>query len=228
MTSSLIINPRRLYAVLLSTAILSSPVLLIAQPDLMSIPVSQTQANPPQQQPASSTAMQDSGQNAGEVGQVMADKIFLRQAAEGGLAEVKLSQLAVDKAGSDDVKAFAQKMIDDHIKLNANLAGIADSMGVKLSQSLDKEHQADYDKLSTLSGSDFDTQYLTLMVKAHHKDLHMFRIEAADAADPTLRDAVISAEKTIHDHTVMVDKLARDKGVPIPARPNRPTPPPAS
>jgi putative membrane protein len=157
----------------------------------------------------------------------MQDKMFLRKAAEGGIAEVKLGQLAAQKASSDDVKAFGQKMVDDHTKLNAEMAQVADSIGVMLPKSINKEDQAEYDKLNALSGNDFDLEYLSFMVKDHHKDLHEFRIEAASHADPTLRDAVVKASAVIHEHAVMVDKLARAKGVPVPAHGgNKPAPAP--
>jgi putative membrane protein len=161
--------------------------------------------------------MQDSAPNSGDVGQVMQDKMFLRKAAEGGIAEVKLGQLAAQKGSSDDVKAFGQKMVDDHTRLNKEMAQVADSMGVMLPKSMNKEDQAEYDKLNALSGNDFDVEYLSFMVKDHHKDLHEFRIEAASHADPTLRDEVVKASAVIHEHTVMVDRLARAKGIPVPA-----------
>src|ERR1017187_2427222 len=47
-----------------------------------------------------------------------ADKKFIKEAAEGGMAEVELGQLAVQKASSDDVKQFGQRMVDDHSKAN--------------------------------------------------------------------------------------------------------------
>jgi putative membrane protein len=200
-------------SILLGTAILS-PCLLFAQTDPTPSPASQTQPGRPQQQMPPS--QQDSGPNAGDVGQVMQDKIFLRKAAEGGIAEVKLGQLAAQKASSDDVKALGQKMVDDHTKLNLEIAQLADSMGVMLPKSMNKEDQAEYDKLNALSGNDFDIEYLTFMVKDHHKDLHAFRIEAASPADATLHDAVVRAQTVIHDHTVMIDKLARAKGIPVP------------
>jgi putative membrane protein len=172
--------------------------------------------------------MQDSAPNAGDVGQAMKDKMFLRKAAEGGIAEVKFGELAAQKGSSDDVKAFGQKMVVDHGKLNASMAQIADSMGVRLPTALAKDDQAEFDKLSGLSGNDFDTEYLTLMVKDHHKDLHEFRMEAASTTDPTLQQAVGDAQKVIRDHTMMVDKLAREKGIPMPTRPDHPTPSPSS
>lgn len=206
---------------LLLGTIVVSPALLFAQFDPMAPPASQP-GRPPQQIPGS-PATQDSGPNAGDVGQVMEDKMFLRKAAEGGIAEVKLGQLALQKASSDDVKAFAQRMVDDHTKMNNELAQVADSMGVTLPRTMSKDDQAEYDKLKGLSGNDFDTEYLTCMVKDHHNDLHEFRMEAANGrADASLHDAVVNAESVIHDHTVMVDKLARAKGIPIPAHAKRP------
>ncbi len=205
-----------------------APANLLAQPDLMAQGASQTQPNQPQQTPASSTAIQDSATNAGDVGQTMKDKIFLRKAAQGGMAEVKLGQLAAQKGSGDDVRAFGQKMVDDHTKLNNEMAPIADSMGVRLPKDLNKEDQSEYDKLNALSGSSFDMEYLSFMVKDHHKDLREFRQEAASTTDPTLQTAVANATKVIHEHTMMVDKLAREKGIPVPQRGSAPNPAPTS
>jgi putative membrane protein len=217
---------RHLGVVLLGTLTIS-PALLLAQFDPTAVLASQTQPNRPQQQPPSTTSMQDSAPNSGDVGQVMEDKMFLRKAAEGGIAEVKLGQLAAQKGSSDEVKAFGQKMVDDHTKMNNDIAQVADSLGVMLPKSMNKDDQAEYDKLNGLSGNDFDMEYLSFMVKDHHKDLHEFRMEAASRADPTLRDEVVKAAGIIHDHTVMVDKLARAKGIPIPAHGgHKPTPAP--
>jgi putative membrane protein len=221
------------HLVLLGTTILS-PGLLFAQFDPTATsasqtqPPSQSQTQPGQPQQQSSPAQQDSGPNAGDVGQVMQDKMFLRKAAEGGIAEVKLGQLAAQKGSSDEVKAFGQKMVEDHTKLNLEMAQVADSMGVMLPKSMNKEDQAEYDKLNALSGNDFDMEYLTFMVKDHHKDLHEFRMEAASPADAALHNEVVKAHGVIHDHTVMVDKLARAKGIPVPTHgEHKPNPAPA-
>ncbi len=109
-------------------------------------------------------------------------------------------------------------MVDDHTALNNDMAPIADSMGLRTPKTISKEDQAEYDKLSGLSGNDFDIEYLTAMVKDHHKDLREFRMEAADTQDPTLKATVEKGEKVIREHTMMVDKLARDRGIPMPAR----------
>ncbi len=185
-------------------AVLLSPVLLPAQ-------------DPSQQSTPATT--QDSGANIGEMSQAMRDKMFLQKATEGGIAEVKLGQLAAQKGSSDEVKTFGQKMVDDHTVLNTDIASVADTMGVRLPKTITKEDQAEYDKLSGLSGSDFDREYLIVMVKAHHTDLHAFRMAADHTGDSSLGETIAKALRVIREHTIMVDKLARDKGVPMPPRP---------
>jgi putative membrane protein len=97
---------------------------------------------------------------------------------------------------------------------------------VKAPTKLNKEDQAEYDKLNGLSGDDFDKEYLAFMVRDHHKDLHEFRAEAANTSDPVLKAVAEKGFKVIYGHMTTVDKLARDKGVAMPGR-NRPVPPPA-
>ncbi len=215
-------------AVLLGSVVVSFPALLFAQFDPIVAPSSSAQPNRQQPPMPATASTQDSGPNAGDLGQVMQDKMFLRKAAEEGIAQVKLGQLAAQKGSSEDVKAFAQKMVDDHTKMNLEMGQVADSLGVMLPKSMNKDDQAEYDKLNALSGNDFDMEYLSYMVKDHHKDLHEFRLEAARPADPTLHDEVVKAQGIIHDHTVMVDKLARAKGIPVPPHGgNKPAPAPS-
>jgi putative membrane protein len=210
---------------LLSTAVALAPAALFAQADLMAQSASQTQPNLPQQQPAASTSMQDSSSGMGLTAQTMKDKIFLRKAAEGGMAEVQLGQLAAQKAEGADVKAFGQKMVTDHTALNEQMRLVAEAMGIRTPKHLNKADQAEYDKLNGLSGSDFDTEYLTFMVKDHHQDLREFREEAQNASDPALKEAVAKGEKVIEQHLMMVDKLAKGKGLQVSDR--KPAPGPA-
>ena len=197
------------------------PAVVFAQMDSTAMQVSQ--ANLPGQQ---SPSMQDSGPNAGDVGQVIKDKMFLRGATEAGIAEVKFGQLALEKSPSDDVKTFAQTMVDDHTKLNEDLARVADAMGVTLPKEMNKADQAEYNKLQSLSGSDFDNAYLTLMVKGHHRAMREFRMEANTVNDTALRETVNNGEHVIHGHLVTVNKLAREKGIPMPGHSGKPAPPP--
>ncbi|HZY73345.1 MAG TPA: DUF4142 domain-containing protein [Edaphobacter sp.] len=178
-------------------------------------PVPSNQPQPGMGQQTAMPSMQESVGSSGTRTDEMKDKMFLRQAAEGGIAEVQFGQLAAQKGG-DEVKTFGQKMVEDHGALNKEIEDVADSAGVMLPKRMNKESQAEYDKLNGLSGDAFDTEYLTLMVKAHHKDLRDFRMESASTKNQALREMVVKGQRVIYGHMVMVDKLARSKGVEVP------------
>ena len=205
------------------------PAVLLAQADPMIPPASQTQQpNRSPQTPTSLPSMGDSTGNPSNTVQGMKDNMFLRKAAEGDIAEIQLGKLAAQKASSQDVKDFGQKMVDDHTKLNNDMAPIADSMGVMLPKKMSKDDQAEYDKLNGMSGDDFDKEYLACMVKDHHEALREFRVEAISTSDPTLRAVVDKGTDVIRVHMITVDKLARAKGVPIPGHSSNRTPQPSS
>ena len=175
-------------------------------------PVPNTQPNSPANQ-----SPQDSAGAPGMTGQMMRDKLFLRTAVEGGLLEVKLGELAAQKGSTPEVKDLGQKMVADHAAMNADLGTLADSIGIMVPKKISKDGQAEFDKLNALSGPAFDTEYLTVMVKDHHQDMREFRQEVVATSDTALQAAIVKAGKVIREHTMMVDKLATEKGIPVPA-----------
>ena len=129
-----------LRVILLGAAAVLCPAVLLAQSDPLSAPASQSQQpNRSPQMPTPTPSMQDSFGHPNDTAQEMKDKMFLRKAGEGGLAQVQLGKLAVEKASSQDVKDFGQKMVDEHTKLNNDMAPIADSMGVTLPKKMTKD-----------------------------------------------------------------------------------------
>lgn len=132
------------------------------------------------------------------------DRKFMQDAAIGGLEEVELGKLAQQKAASDDVKQFGQRMSDDHAKANDKLQSIASAKGVTLPTRLDKKAQADVDKLST--SKHFDRDYMAMMVKDHEKDVGDFRKQSKSAKDPDLKEFASSTLPTLQEHL----KLAED------------------
>jgi putative membrane protein len=211
--------------VIAAAVLLLSPVLAAQDPTLNPQPQSMGQPASPSSSTnatqASSASMRDSLGAPGETGQQMMDQKFVRNAAAGGIADVKLGTLAAQKGGPS-VKDLGQKMVDDHTALNKGMASVADSLGVMLPKKMTKDDQAEYDKLNGLSGKDFDTEYLTYIVKAHRENLHAFYMEASLASDPNLQTEVLKGMFTMHQHLGMINKAAADEGITLPARPPRP------
>jgi putative membrane protein len=144
------------------------------------------------------------------------DKVFLHKAAEGGMAEVQLGQLAAHKGNSEEVKQFGQRMVEDHIRLNEWMKPMAESLGVYAPEHLSKADQAEYDKLSGLTGAAFDQEYITAMVKDHRKDLHEFQHEERKTSNTDLKAAVAQAEPVISQHLSMIESIAQQQGVVVP------------
>lgn len=141
------------------------------------------------------------------------DKAFLEKNSQGNLAEVELAKLALKKSQNADVRGFAQKMIQDHEKLERNMAPLLRKAGVQPSTSLNGEHQRLYDKLNGFRGKEFDTEYVKAMDKDHHEDLSDFQSEFNSTKDMELKTAVHKGEEVIAQHTKMIDGLSDKMGL---------------
>jgi putative membrane protein len=141
-----------------------------------------------------------------------ADKTFVMKAAEGGLAEVQLGQLAADKASSDDVKQFGKMMVDDHTKANDQLKSVAQQKGITLPTDLNAKDKAEKDRLSKLSGEQFDKAYMQAMVKDHVKDVSEFKKESTSAKDTDLKNFASQTLPTLQTHLDKAKTVASSVG----------------
>jgi putative membrane protein len=143
------------------------------------------------------------------------DRKFVETAAQGGMAEVKLGQLATQKAQSDQVKQFGQRMVDDHTKANDQLKQVASTKGVNLPSDMDKSSQREYDKLSKMSGAQFDREYMDHMVSDHKKDISEFQKQAKNGKDPDVKQFASSTLPVLQQHLQLAqsaDEMARNEG----------------
>jgi putative membrane protein len=115
------------------------------------------------------------------------DKEFLSKAGMGGLYEVQTGNLALQKAQSAEVKAFAQEIVTDHGKANAMLAQLATTKGVALPTELEGPHESAFEHLQGLSGAEFDKMYMAHMVEDHDKDVAEFDKAATTAMDADVK-----------------------------------------
>ena len=138
--------------------------------------------------------------NKGSMG---ADSAFAMKAAQGGMAEVKLGQLATEKGSSQTVKDFGQKMVDDHGKANNELKQLASQKSWTLPTDISAKDQATYDRLSKLSGAQFDKEYMADMVKDHKADVAEFQREADRGTDPDLKAWAAKTLPTLQQHLSM-------------------------
>ncbi len=137
------------------------------------------------------------------------DKKFLATASQSDVNEIKLSQLAEQKATNPAVKAFAEKMVAEHTKMSESMKPFAESWGVTPATDLDADHQKELDKLNGLSGADFDKEYIDQMVTDHAKALRAFTSEAKDTKDAKFRTAVLKGKTRVAAHKNMAYDLKK-------------------
>ncbi|MBV9387402.1 MAG: DUF4142 domain-containing protein [Chroococcidiopsidaceae cyanobacterium CP_BM_ER_R8_30] len=148
------------------------------------------------------------GQPSTQANLSKADKQFMTKAAQGGMAEVQLAQLAAQNASSDAVKDYAQRMISDHTQINNQLMLLASQVGFTLPTTIDSKDQATYDKLSKLTGSSFDKAYIkSAGVKDHTQQVSLFQHEAQKGQDPSVKAFAAQNLRTIQEHLQMAKAI---------------------
>lgn len=135
------------------------------------------------------------------------DRSFFDDAARGGMAEVTLGGLAKERAQRDEVKQFAQRMIDDHSKAGEELNQIGAKLNLTAPRELPRQHRAMMDKLGRLSGAAFDKQYMQHMLEDHKKDVAAFRKQADMGTDGALKSFALNKLPTLESHLAQAQEV---------------------
>jgi putative membrane protein len=129
-----------------------------------------------------------------------ADRKFIQEAAMGGMMEIELGKVALQRSSNDQVRQLARRIIDDHTQANDQLRSLAADKGIDVLPQIESKHQKEIDKLQKLSGERFDRDYTAFMVSDHKKDLKAFRREAKGASDSDLREFAAATLPKLEQH----------------------------
>jgi putative membrane protein len=147
----------------------------------------------------------------------MGDAHFAKEAAQGGMAEVKLGQLAQEKGANDSVKSFGKRMVDDHSKAGDKLREVTSRENITLPMDISAKDQATYNRLSKLNGAAFDRAYARDMVKDHETDVAAFQKEANTGRDDSLKGFASETVPTLQDHLKQAEEMMKSVGGGTPA-----------
>jgi putative membrane protein len=136
------------------------------------------------------------------------DRKFVQKAAEGGMFEVQMGQLAATKASDPAVKAFANMLVDDHSKANNELVQLANAKKVELPAGPPRSMRRTLEKIGKKNGSDFDKAFIhDVGVKDHEHDVKDFQKAAKDLKDPELKAFAQKTLPTLQKHLADAKKL---------------------
>lgn len=138
------------------------------------------------------------------------DEAFLKKAAQGGLMEVRLGELAKSKGMQPGVKDFGAMLASDHGKANAELKSLAESKKVELPGQLDSKGEAMINRFEKLSGAEFDKEFVEAMIKDHKKDVKEFEDVAKDSKDADVKAFAEKTLPTLRSHLQKVEELQKE------------------
>jgi putative membrane protein len=141
-----------------------------------------------------------------------ADRKAIMDMAMSNMAEVEMGKMAQSKSQNADVKAFAQKMVDDHGKALTEVQTLAQSKGVTLPTELDAKHKALAAKLEKANGDAFDKAYTKQGGVAAHKDTLAKLQKASKAAkDADVKGQVDKMIPVVQEHLKHAEQVASGK-----------------
>jgi putative membrane protein len=168
--------------------------------------------------PRQSTSDRDSASDTtrttnAAMSQTVSAQSFATQAAVIGRAEIELGLMAQQQSQSKDVKAFAERMVNDHRAADAKLKKLADKANLELPTSLDAAHQAVKQNLAGLQGEAFDKAYIRAMAQGHDQAVALFEAASQGSQMPAaLKEFAASTLPTLKKHEEMAHSLHEKAG----------------
>lgn len=131
---------------------------------------------------------------------------FLNEAALGGMEEIELGKIAIEKSANPGIKDFARQMVKDHTKIAERLKVLADGKKMTLPAALPKADLDHIAEMKNMQANEFDKHYMGMMVKDHVKTLDLFK-SATTSGDTPLQNFAISTLRTLESHYKMATSL---------------------
>ena len=138
-------------------------------------------------------------------------KAFITDGIQGDNGEVMLGELAAQRGSSGGIKDFGKTLMDDHSKAKTEKTNVAQKIGAKVPEGPTKDAQAEYNKLSKMSGPAFDREFAAHMTTDHKKDIKDFEDEAK-ARHPETSDLAMMQLPTLRKHLEIAETLQKDSG----------------
>jgi len=141
-----------------------------------------------------------------------ADKTFVAKASLSNEMEISLGEVAAKMATRDEVKKFAQMMLDDHGKTKKMMADVLAKKDVKPGMVEPRDLKASADRLTANKGAEFDDAYMKQMVTSHEEAVRLFEDYSKNGSDADIKKFAADTLPAIKHHLEMARKLADNKG----------------
>jgi putative membrane protein len=134
----------------------------------------------------------------------------LADAIRGNVAEAKLGQLAAERAESQQVREYGEMLRKDHTKSLEKASSLASETGVPAASELSAQQQKQFEALQKLSGEEFDTTFLSQMVRDHQSNIAKFSAQAQSGSDPQVMAYAKETLPTLQAHLQHAQSIQSD------------------
>jgi putative membrane protein len=145
-------------------------------------------------------------------GDVSVDGKLIRDVITDNLLEVRLSQIAEQRATNPSVKQFAQRMVNDHSQLQSEWMAMASSNGMSVNPQLDNTDRAKVAQLSRLSGAEFDRAYMDLMIQNHQNAVSLLQNQGQYAQSAPVRARIANDLPLVQQHLGLAQQVGAQVG----------------
>ncbi len=136
------------------------------------------------------------------------DRNALIEMAQANMAEISTGKLALGKAANPEIKAYAQRMVDEHSKTLAEVQALAQAKGVELPKELSVKHKAKGAMLEALKGDIFDRTYMKQSGRRDHRVTHeQLRDNMDKIKDPDIKALAMKMRPVVEQHLMAADEL---------------------
>ena len=144
------------------------------------------------------------------------DKQFLQSIHQVNLAEIATGNLAQQKGASKEVKDLGARFVTDHTPMDQKVQSVASSAKVTLPNAPNTDQQAVLKQLESISGADFDAQWVTTQLTAHTQAMQGVQAELTKGSDPAVKEVAQQTAPVLQAHHNALVAAAQTLGVPIP------------
>jgi putative membrane protein len=136
-----------------------------------------------------------------------ADRLFIKEASIGGMAEIEAGKLAQQRAQRPQVKDFARRMVADHTKANESLGSLEKTAKTAAHKDLDMDHKVMRAQLSALDGAAFDQAYVRAQVMDHQKTAQLLEWEIGSGQSDAVKAYAKATLPVVLDHLQHAQRL---------------------
>ena len=144
-------------------------------------------------------------------------KEFATRAAAGNLFEIRLAELAQQKAQSQEIKQLAQQLKQDHQQAQDKLKEAAQQANVQIAEDLPKAKQVLLDAFQQLEGKVFDNAFAMCQVEGHLHSILMYQNEAQNGSDEKIKQYATQALPKLKQHASHIVRVAQSMRIPVDA-----------